>query len=175
VRGEETDARSAAVRLDDLAQYKAEKRFLDGYPRNERTFYAPRDDLHGLLTSLRASAQHSIVINMYGYTDTDINDIILGKLASAHVYVQMSLDKTQAAGVYEKPLLEKWTNTGFGNSIAIGISSVHSAISHLKVLIVEHLHGDWFDQLVNRGRDGAGQPTNAESKRRRRCRDARGA
>jgi hypothetical protein len=70
-----------------------------------------------------ASAQHSIVINMYGYADTDINDIILGKLATAHGYVQMSLDKTQAPGVHEKPLPGEMGQRGFGNSIAIGSSS----------------------------------------------------
>jgi phosphatidylserine/phosphatidylglycerophosphate/cardiolipin synthase-like enzyme len=42
--------------------------------------------------------------------------------------------------VHEKPLLEKWANAGFGNSIAIGTSSVHSAISHLKVLIVDGIY-----------------------------------
>ncbi len=125
---------------DQLAQYKAEKRFLDGYPPDQRTFYAPRDDLHGLLTSLLASAQHSVVINMYGYDDDELNDIILGKLTDAHIYVQMSLDKSQAAGVHEKPLLEKWSNAGFGNSIAIGTSSVHSAISHLKIVIVDNVY-----------------------------------
>jgi hypothetical protein len=46
---------------NDLAQYKKEGRFLDGYPAELRTFFAPRDDLHGLLKSLLSSAQHSLV------------------------------------------------------------------------------------------------------------------
>jgi hypothetical protein len=29
-----------------------------------RTFFAPRDDTHGLPVALLASAQHSIVVNM---------------------------------------------------------------------------------------------------------------
>ena len=36
---------------DDLAQYKAEGRFLDGYPDDQRTFFAPRDNVHGLLVT----------------------------------------------------------------------------------------------------------------------------
>jgi hypothetical protein len=44
---------------DELGKYKAEGRFLDGYPDDQRTFFAPRDDIHGLLVALLASAQHS--------------------------------------------------------------------------------------------------------------------
>src|SRR5215469_17830709 len=90
---------------DDLAQFKAEKRFLDGYPDDQRTFFAPRDDIHGLLVALLGSAQHSIVVNMFGYDDAELNKIIQGKLADEKVYVQMSLDRTQASGVAEKKIL----------------------------------------------------------------------
>ena len=37
---------------DDLAQYKAEGRFLDGYPDDQRTFFSPRDKVHDLLVAL---------------------------------------------------------------------------------------------------------------------------
>jgi phosphatidylserine/phosphatidylglycerophosphate/cardiolipin synthase-like enzyme len=125
---------------DGLAQYKAEGRFLDGYPSEQRSFFSPRDHVHPLLASLLASAQHSIVLNMYGYDDPELDELIRGKLDSKHVYVQMSLDKSQAGGVHEKELLAKWSNDGFGNSIAIGTSEVHHAISHLKVLIVDGVY-----------------------------------
>lgn len=125
---------------DDLAQYKAEKRFLDGYPAEQRSFFSPRDSIHPMLASLLASAQHSLVLNMYGYDDEELDDLIRGKLDSKHVYVQMSLDKSQAGGVHEKVLLEKWSNDEFGNSIAIGTSEIHHAISHLKVLIVDGVY-----------------------------------
>jgi hypothetical protein len=125
---------------DDLAQYKAEKRFLDGYPPDQRSYFSPRDDVHPLLASLLDSAQHSLVLNMYGYDDDQLDELIRGKLDSKHVYVQMSLDKSQAGGVHEKELLKKWSNDEFGNSIAIGTSEVHHAISHLKVLIVDGVY-----------------------------------
>lgn len=125
---------------DSLTQYKAEKRFLDGYPADQRSFFSPRDSVHPMLASLLASAQHSLVLNMYGYDDDDLDTIIREKLDSEHVYVQMSLDKSQAGGVHEKALLAKWSNTEFGNSIAVGTSSVHHAISHLKVLIVDGVY-----------------------------------
>jgi phosphatidylserine/phosphatidylglycerophosphate/cardiolipin synthase-like enzyme len=125
---------------DDLAKYKAEGRFLDGYPDDLRTFFAPRDDIHGLLVVLLGSAQHSIVVNMFGYDDDELNQIIQAKLADEHVYVQMSLDRSQAAGRHEKEILAKWANDAFGNSIAIGTSSVHNAISHLKIVIVDGVY-----------------------------------
>ena len=121
---------------EDLARYKAEGRFLDGYPDDQRTFFAPRDDIHGLLAALLGSARHSIVVNMFGYDDDQLNQIIQGKLADEKVYVQMSLDRSQASGAHEKQILARWANDAFGNSIAIGTSSVHNAISHLKIVIV---------------------------------------
>jgi phosphatidylserine/phosphatidylglycerophosphate/cardiolipin synthase-like enzyme len=125
---------------DDLAKYKREGRFLDGYPADLRTFFSPRDDLHNLLKALLSSAQHSIVLNMFGYADEELDEIIRHKLSSDHVYVQMSLDKTQSAGVHEQQLLARWDNNHFGNSIAIGTSNTKHAISHLKILIVDGVY-----------------------------------
>ena len=124
---------------DKLDQFKAEKRFLDGYPPDTRTFYAPRDEIHSLLISLLRSTQHSLVLNMFGYDDEELDSIIRQKLGDEHVYVQMSLDSSQAGGKHEREILAKWKNEEFGNSIAIGTSSRH-AISHLKVLIVDGVY-----------------------------------
>src|SRR5437764_4840072 len=93
---------------NNLGQYKATGRFLDGYPSDVRTFYSPVDNVHAMLTSLLASTQKSIVLNMYGYDDDELNDIIMSKLTNEHVYVQLSLDKSQAGGVRERDLLGTW-------------------------------------------------------------------
>jgi hypothetical protein len=124
---------------DDLARYKEAGRFLDGYPSDVRTFYSPVDDVHGVLVALLASTQKSLVLNMYGYDDDELNDIILEKLTDEHLYVQMSLDKSQAGGVHEKQLLAKWQNNLIGNSIAIG-ESTKGAISHMKIVIVDGVY-----------------------------------
>lgn len=125
---------------DNLAQYKADGRFLDGYPDDQRTFFAPRDNIHGLLVALLTSAQHSIVVNMFGYDDDQLNAIIQEKLANERVYVQMSLDRSQSLVAHEGEILARWSNDSFGNSIAIGTSSVHNAISHLKIVIVDGVY-----------------------------------
>jgi phosphatidylserine/phosphatidylglycerophosphate/cardiolipin synthase-like enzyme len=106
-----TQTASTQFVWDNLGQYKAEKCFLDGYPDDQRTFFSPRDDIHGMLVALLGSAQHSIVVNMFGYDDDEL-----------------------------KKILASWNNNAFGNSIAIGTSSVHNAISHLKIVIVDGVY-----------------------------------
>ena len=82
---------------DALAQFKAEGRFLDGYPDDIRTFWSPRDRVHDVLVALLSSAQHSIVLNMFGYDDAELDQLIRTKLTDENVYVQMSLDRSQFA------------------------------------------------------------------------------
>ena len=123
----------------DLARFKQDGRFLDGYPEDLRTFWSPGDDVHGMLVALLRSAQHSLVLNMFGYDDDELDATIRSKLAEGSFYVQMSLDRGQAGGVHEKEILKRWGNEAFGNSIAIGTSSKH-AISHLKIVIVDGVY-----------------------------------
>jgi hypothetical protein len=124
---------------NELASYKASGRFLDGYPNDVRTFYSPVDDVHGVLSALLASTQKSIVLNMYGYDDEELDSIIRAKIADEQVYIQMSLDRSQAGGVHERELLRAWDNHLIGNSIAIG-HSTSGAISHMKILIVDGVY-----------------------------------
>jgi hypothetical protein len=124
-----------------LAQYKSDGRFLDGYPDDFRTFWAPRDRVHDLLVALLSTAHHSIVLNMFGYDDAELDAIIRGKLADPNFYVQMSLDRSQSrSSKTEEQILKDWNNDESGNSIAIGTSSRHSAISHLKIVIVDGIY-----------------------------------
>jgi hypothetical protein len=130
---------AAQFSWDTLVRYKVDGRWLDGVSADYRTFWAPRDDIHGLLRDLLTSAQHSVVLNMYGFDDTELDNIIRGHATTDHVFVQMSLDKSQAGGIAEKTILQNWNNQAIGTSIAIGTSSQH-AISHLKVLIVDGVY-----------------------------------
>jgi phosphatidylserine/phosphatidylglycerophosphate/cardiolipin synthase-like enzyme len=142
--GRAPSRRSTTVPVFDwgaLAQFKAERRFLDGYPDDLRTFWSPRDRVHDLLLALLSSAQHSIVLNMFGYDDAELDQIIRTKLADENVYVQMSLDRSQSrSSKTEEEILKAWNNDQFGKSIAIGTSAVKSAISHLKILIVDGVY-----------------------------------
>jgi phosphatidylserine/phosphatidylglycerophosphate/cardiolipin synthase-like enzyme len=133
-------APTPAFNWDDLARFKQDGRFLDGYPEDIRTFWSPDDNVHGMLVTLLQSAQHSLVLNMFGYDDDELDETIRSKLADESFFVQMSLDKSQAHSVkHEKEILERWGADAFGNSIAIGTSSKH-AISHLKIVIVDGVY-----------------------------------
>lgn len=126
---------------ENLAAYKTDGRFIDGLPLDERTFFAPYDGpgIHRLIVDVLQSAQQSIVLNMYGYDDVEADSAIRAKAAEPNMYVQMSLDKTQAAGKHEADLLKEWNADAFGTSIAVGTSSKH-AISHLKIAIVDGVY-----------------------------------
>jgi phosphatidylserine/phosphatidylglycerophosphate/cardiolipin synthase-like enzyme len=125
---------------EGLDKFKRDGRFIAHYPPNLKSFYSPDDNVHGLLQSLLGSAEQSIVLNMFGYDDTDLDTIIKSKLLDEHVFVQMSLDRSQSqSGKTERQILAAWNNDYFGNSIAIGTSSKH-AISHLKMVIVDGIY-----------------------------------
>jgi hypothetical protein len=125
--------------FDRLAGYAAAKRFLDGANHDYKTLWSPGDDIHGMLRDLLGSARHSLVLNMFGYDDRELDDLIRKAAANPRVYVQMSLDKSQAGGKTERDILAQWNHDAIGTSIAVGTSSKH-AISHLKVLIVDGIY-----------------------------------
>jgi phosphatidylserine/phosphatidylglycerophosphate/cardiolipin synthase-like enzyme len=125
---------------EDLGRFKRDGRFIAHYPPNVRSFFSPDDDIHALLTALLSSAEQSLVINMFGYDDAELDAVIKSKLVDEHVYVQMSLDRSQSkSGKTERQILDAWDHDYFGNSIAIGTSSKH-AISHLKMVIVDGIY-----------------------------------
>jgi phosphatidylserine/phosphatidylglycerophosphate/cardiolipin synthase-like enzyme len=105
-----------------------------------RMLYSPVDDVHGALVDLLKSAQHSVVVAMYGFDDDELAEILRGHLADPHKHVQITLDRSQAGGVHERSLLSKFRNEDMGNSIAIGTSE-KSAIMHRKMAIVD---GEWL-------------------------------
>lgn len=125
----------ALASLADLDKHKTGG-YPPGYPQNLRTLYSPVDQVHDALVALIESAQHSLVCAMFGFDDEPLAAALHQKLDSEHVFVQLTLDSTQAAGVHEKALLAK---SGFpSNSVAIGRSE-RSALMHLKVVVIDGL------------------------------------
>jgi phosphatidylserine/phosphatidylglycerophosphate/cardiolipin synthase-like enzyme len=130
---------STPFNWDQLSQWKTSGGFLPGVSADYRTFWSPVDNVHAVLVALLTSATQSVVLNMYGFDDPDLDTIIRNHMLNDRVFVQMSLDSTQAAGAAEKKLLAQWPGDSFGTSIAVGQSSKH-AISHLKVCIVDGIY-----------------------------------
>lgn len=120
--------------LDVLDTYKRGAPFAPGYPPNVRTFYAPVDDIRGVLTYLILAAQHEILVAMYGFDDDQLAAALKTRMADPDVHVQLTLDKSQAGGTHERTLLaaENYPNT----SIAVG-SSEHGRIMHMKLVVID--------------------------------------
>jgi phosphatidylserine/phosphatidylglycerophosphate/cardiolipin synthase-like enzyme len=109
-----------------------------GYPTNMRTFYSPEDYVPQVLQSVVSSVSKSIVVAMYGYDDDVLAEMLDTALKNPAIYVQITLDASQAAGVHERDLLAKYSNEMTGNSVAIGHSE-RGAIMHRKMVIVDGL------------------------------------
>lgn len=106
------------------------------YPVFMRSFYAPHDDVHGALKRVIGSTQRSLVVAMYGYDDDELAEMIAHIIDNDEIFVQITLDKSQAGGVHERALLEKYKTQMQSNRVAIGTSE-RGAIMHRKMVIVD--------------------------------------
>jgi len=109
-----------------------------GYPATMRTFYSPEDHVSQVLQSVVSSVSKSIVVAMYGFDDDALAAMLDTALKNPAIYVQITLDASQAAGIHEKDLLAKYSHEMTGNSVAIG-NSEKGAIMHRKMVIVDGL------------------------------------
>lgn len=144
----------AADLADDLEQFTLDGEFPPGNDPNTCTLFTQRDKVHPALKWLIEHATHSVVLTMYGYDDEELDDLIREKLESKTVYVQLSLDRTQAAGKAEHEILAKWEHDAISNSVAIGTAE-SGAIAHMKAGVIDGL--DVFDGSTNWSKSGEGE------------------
>jgi phosphatidylserine/phosphatidylglycerophosphate/cardiolipin synthase-like enzyme len=163
----------AGLGWNDLGQFKAGGAFPADYPADTLTFYSPRDPgVHQVILWALLQAQHSIVLNMYGLDDDDAVATVVEATTRPDIYVQINLDSSQAGGVHERELLKQFNHDLIGNSVAIG-RSIHGAISHLKMLVVDGLY--LVDGSTNWSISGEQKQDNqlTLSRERARCAEAR--
>lgn len=122
-----------------------------------RSLYSPIDNVHEALKAVIASAQHSVVVSMFGYDDDELAALLDAALLNPAMFVQITLDSSQAGGVHEKAILEKYKNEMTGNSVAIGRSE-KGAIVHRKMVIVDGLW--WIGGSTNWSVSGESQQDN---------------
>lgn len=122
---------------DNLSQYKGTP-FPPDYPDAVRRFYSPQDKVHDVLKALLSAASESLIVSMYGEDDPELTEIIVEKAEDSGIFVQVNLDKTQAAGQAEVPLVAKLQACP-NTRVAIGMSIAHK-INHLKMCVVDGLY-----------------------------------
>lgn len=123
--------------ISDLEQYLVTPTPI-GSMTNLRTFYSPIDDVHGALKTIIASASHSIVISMFGFDDDELAELVDNALKNPAMFVQLTLDSSQAGGKHERAIFDLYKAEMTGNSVAIGRSE-RGAIVHRKMVIVDGL------------------------------------
>lgn len=114
------------------------------------------DDVHGAMKYVLGAVQHELHLNMFGYDDEELNDLLMVKVRDPNIVVRITLDKSQAGGVHEARLLAADRETAlsdFNTHFAIGQSATHS-ISHTKGFVADGVVG--AHGSTNWSKDGEG-------------------
>lgn len=119
--------------LSVLDQFAAAP-FAPGYPPDRRTLFSPDDQVHAALGFILASAQSTLDIAMYAFTDPDLCEA-LAAAAAAGVKVRATLDSSQFVDDGERTKLATFLGAA-GVDVSIGTSE-KGAIMHLKSGIVD--------------------------------------
>lgn len=125
--------------LGDLAQYTKERAYSPQVSSDFHLFYVGRDDVHDILKHVLSRVTTSLYLNMFGYDDDELNDILFALAVDPTITMLITLDKSQAGGVHEKKLIaldqSKDLRT-FNTHFAIGQSATHQ-ISHTKGFVAD--------------------------------------
>lgn len=132
---EDPTATMTTFSLTDLAPFTREKAFGPRDSSDYRSLYVGRDDVHGAMAYVLALCSRSLKMNMFGYDDDALNAVIAHLIDDEAVFVQGTLDKSQAGGVHEKKIIAGW-DSKTRNSFAIGESATHQ-ISHTKGGVID--------------------------------------
>ena len=125
--------------LDDLAQFTREGQFSPKSSTDFRLFYVGRDDVHEVLKHVLKRVSVSLYLNMFGYDDDELNDIVMGIVHDPHITCLITLDASQAGGVHEKRLLDSDAAKdpdAYATHFVIGQSATHQ-ISHTKGFVAD--------------------------------------
>ena len=125
--------------LLDLQQYTQEKAYSNTASKDFHLFYVGRDDVHDILKYVLSRLSVSLYLNMFGYDDPELNDILMAKCMDPNITVMITLDKSQASGKTEKALLDGDQGkslAAFNTHFVIGQSLTHQ-ITHTKGFVAD--------------------------------------
>ncbi|CAJ4033343.1 Uncharacterised protein [Burkholderia pseudomallei] len=125
--------------LLDLQQYTSEGAYSENASNDVHLFYVGRDDVHDILKHILSRVSVSLYLNMFGYDDPELNDILMQLAEDQSVTMLVTLDRLQAKGVKEKGILSKdliQNAAALNTHFAIGESLTHQ-ISHTKGFVAD--------------------------------------
>jgi len=125
--------------LLDLQPYTQEKVYATTASKDFHLFYVGRDDVHGILKHVLSRVSVSLYLNMFGFDDDELNEILEKIAVDPTITMLVTLDKSQAGGKHEKALLDadrKADLALFNTHVAIGQSLTHQ-ISHTKGFVAD--------------------------------------
>jgi len=125
--------------LLDLQQYTQEKSYATTASKDFHLFYVGRDDVHDILKHVLSRVSVSLYLNMFGYDDDELNDILMAKAEDPRITMLITLDKSQAGGVHEKKLLDSDVAkdpTAYNTHFVVGQSATNQ-ISHTKGFVAD--------------------------------------
>lgn len=125
--------------LLDLQQYTQEKSFSTNASKDFHLFYVGRDDVHEILKHVLSRVSISLYLNMFGFDDEELNDILWSLATDPSVTMLITLDKSQAGGVHERKLLDSdiaKDPARFSTHFVLGQSVTHQ-ISHTKGFVAD--------------------------------------
>ena len=125
--------------LLDLQQYTFEKAYSANASKDFHLYYVGRDDVHDILKHVLSRVTVSLHLNMFGFDDEELNDIVMAKAMDPRILVMITLDKSQAGGAHEKTLLDSdiaKNPTAYNTHFVVGESATHQ-ISHTKGFVAD--------------------------------------
>jgi hypothetical protein len=127
--------------LEDLKQFTLEGTYAPTASKDFHLFFVGRDNVHEILKYVLSRASVSLYLNMFGYDDQELNNILMEKVHDPNITMLITLDKSQAGGTHEKALLDADRASpdglaAFNTHFAIGQSSTHQ-ISHTKGFVAD--------------------------------------
>lgn len=125
--------------LLDLQQFTLEKAYSSNASKDFHLFYVGRDDVHDILKYVLSRVSVSLYLNMFGYDDPELNDILMAKVEDPKVTMLITLDKSQAGSKTEKALIaadQAKDLSKFNTYFVVGQSATHQ-ISHTKGFVAD--------------------------------------
>jgi hypothetical protein len=125
--------------LGDLAQFTKEATFSTNASKDVHLFYVGRDNVHEILKYIISRVTISLYLNMFGFDDSELNNILMEKALNPAVTMLITLDSSQSKGVHEKALVEadqKYNLAAYNTHFVVGESATHQ-ISHTKGFVAD--------------------------------------